>query len=949
MTREEWAKVTDLLGDALDLGDGRARRFPRRDSAPTIPAAAAEVESLLEAARASGRRSCPIAGVPPAPPPGDLSGRDARRLPPDAPARLRRHGRGLSRRAERRRLREACRRQAAVAGVRARARALSPRARVPRPAGSSEHRAAARRRHQRRRLALPRHGVCRRRADRSLLRERDLSLDDRLALLLPGVRRRRARPPAARSSTATSSPRTSSSRRTARPSSSTSALRSCSTSADTPRCSAPRRPPSRARSNCKGEVVDDGVGRLRDRRARLRRAARAAGRTRCARRDPLEAVQAVLTRRTDSRQPAARLTAGAARASCAAISRTSSPRRSPRIPNRRYASAQQLADDLESFRRGFPVRARADTVGYRLRRFVGRHRIACAAAIAEPGGARRGRARSARGRRGSPRDDSTISGSSPAPSSSTWTTCCGRFPARRPPASSSSTPRFAISIALSQDEHRRPGAARGARGGLHPRRQGPGRRASCRTSATPAERSPASARRSPTIGPSPGEPRARAAADRGAHQHRAARDRPDCRAPSDSIGRSPPANGSSRANPDDVQTLRLMAQAYHGQATIAHVINHVPDHERAVGRAIAIRERVSRCRRTWQDAADLAREYAQHALARCRTRDPGRRAEELQQARAVSSRPARAGAVEPGAHSRPRREPLALGVGARDARPLCRRGRRIEAAIDLLTPLVASDADNLQYRADLAYAWLRMGDVRRAEGRSRRGAGLASEGARRPPRARPAGQRVHVRALGAGEQPQHRRRAAARALATQRATEAQRLFDEARDVAEKTLPLAPQLQRGAQAAGDQPRRARPRGARAPPPDDPRAAERLRARSRRLARRLRAQRRRSAAGGSHPRGRSAGPRARRRPPIAPGPGTVRLAGRAQAALELRRAGLCLNPPELELHDRSATALFGTPDSRHDRVSRQDLRTPGRVDAEQGCAPAATQLARRRCEL
>ena len=52
-----------------------------------------------------------------------------------------------------------------------------------------------------------------------------------------------------------------------------------------------------------------------------------------------------------------------------------------RDPNRRYTSAQQLADDLESFRRGFPVRARPDTVVYRLRRFVGRHRVACAGAL----------------------------------------------------------------------------------------------------------------------------------------------------------------------------------------------------------------------------------------------------------------------------------------------------------------------------------------------------------------------------------------------------------------------------------------------------------------------------------------------------------------------------------------------------------------------------------------
>ena len=45
-------------------------------------------------------------------------------------------------------------------------------------------------------------------------------------------------------------------------------------------------------------------------------------------------------------------------------------------PARRYATAEQLADDLQAFRGGFPVRARADSMAYRLRRAAGRHPLA---------------------------------------------------------------------------------------------------------------------------------------------------------------------------------------------------------------------------------------------------------------------------------------------------------------------------------------------------------------------------------------------------------------------------------------------------------------------------------------------------------------------------------------------------------------------------------------------
>jgi non-specific serine/threonine protein kinase/serine/threonine-protein kinase len=49
-------------------------------------------------------------------------------------------------------------------------------------------------------------------------------------------------------------------------------------------------------------------------------------------------------------------------------------------PQRRYASAEQLADDIRRHLEGRPVIARKDTVGYRVERFVSRHRLGVAAA-----------------------------------------------------------------------------------------------------------------------------------------------------------------------------------------------------------------------------------------------------------------------------------------------------------------------------------------------------------------------------------------------------------------------------------------------------------------------------------------------------------------------------------------------------------------------------------------
>ncbi|HEV8629833.1 MAG TPA: tetratricopeptide repeat protein, partial [Thermoanaerobaculia bacterium] len=51
-----------------------------------------------------------------------------------------------------------------------------------------------------------------------------------------------------------------------------------------------------------------------------------------------------------------------------------------RDPERRYASVAALADDLQRFLDGRPIRARRDSPGYRAARFVRRHRLAVAAA-----------------------------------------------------------------------------------------------------------------------------------------------------------------------------------------------------------------------------------------------------------------------------------------------------------------------------------------------------------------------------------------------------------------------------------------------------------------------------------------------------------------------------------------------------------------------------------------
>jgi non-specific serine/threonine protein kinase/serine/threonine-protein kinase len=172
------------------------------------------------------------------------------------------------------------------------------------------------------------------------------------------------------------------------------------------------------------------------------------------------------------------------------------------------------------------------------------------------------------------------------------------------------------------------------------------------------------------------------------------------------------------ADRSDIESLRLLADAFHGRATAAHLTNNVAEHEAMAARQIEVRERLSQMRRgEWQDEASLARAFAQLALALEQRGDYEGALVQLERARAaldaVMTLEGPNQMLERGlAEVRSRRVPVLLALGRADD-----AARAALSAIDLLQPLVASDALNIQYKADLAYAWLRLGDARRAEGR----------------------------------------------------------------------------------------------------------------------------------------------------------------------------------------------------------------------------------------
>jgi tetratricopeptide (TPR) repeat protein len=383
-------------------------------------------------------------------------------------------------------------------------------------------------------------------------------------------------------------------------------------------------------------------------------------------------------------------------------------------PQRRYASVQQLADDLEAYTRGFPVRARADSVLYRLRKSVRRHRVAYAAALLAAVGLVGAATYSAWQARVAQRRFEDLrefahavvfdvnDALSPIPGTTAPRKLLVETALRyldRLNQEGAPDPALREELAAA---YIRIGKVQG--GAFLPNLgDAAGAIASFRKAiATTGFR-----------GATPALERLRVEALISIAQ--LAED-PIQGAP-DFDAAIEAARRLLAADPADLRSLRLLADAYHGRSTVAHLTGHVPDHEEMARRQIEIRERIrALAPGQWQDEASLARAWAQHAQV---LEYQARHTEALAELRSARS------LLESALERSPGNQVLLRGLAeirSRGVTSLLALGStaeavaEVEAAAGILEPLVASDPHNVQYRADLAFAWLRFGDARRAAG-----------------------------------------------------------------------------------------------------------------------------------------------------------------------------------------------------------------------------------------
>jgi len=382
-------------------------------------------------------------------------------------------------------------------------------------------------------------------------------------------------------------------------------------------------------------------------------------------------------------------------------------------PARRYSSVEQLADDLEAYRRGFPVRARPDTLAYRLRRAVGRHRPSVALVATLVAGLMATTVFSIRQARLAERrftDLRAFARSIVFDVNDALEPIPGTTAARRLVVATGLQYLDGLSqqgigsLALREElavAYLRIGKVQG--GSFVPNLgDSAGALASFRKALAIA-----SAADSPVL------ERLRIESLIGIAQ--LAVDPAQARS---EYARAAAAAGTLlAADPSNLQTMRLLADAWQGEATVANLTNDVAGHLPIAVRQVPMRERIWALGREDTDVASLARAIGQVALAYEQRGSHVDALAHLERAQAtieaVSDESGRNQILRRGlAEARSRKIPVLAAMGR-----IAEATSEAEAVLALLQPLVESDPLNVPYRIDLSYVYLRLGDVRAAEGR----------------------------------------------------------------------------------------------------------------------------------------------------------------------------------------------------------------------------------------
>jgi len=384
-------------------------------------------------------------------------------------------------------------------------------------------------------------------------------------------------------------------------------------------------------------------------------------------------------------------------------------------PNRRYASAQQLAEDIEAYRAGLPVRARPDTIGYRAQKFVGRHRfaslLAAAIIVLLVAGVAVSMWQASVARRRF-NDLRQLAHTVVFDVNDTLSAIPGTTAARK----------LVVETALhyldrlgrddlSDPQLREELAAAYLRIG---KVQGGAFLANLGDTSGALESFNKAVAAVAGRDTTPGLKRV--AIEAHINIANLATDPIQSLPEFDEAIRE--AEQQLALDPNDVDTLRLIAEATHGRATVGHVTDRVADEELMSRREIGFRKRALALTSEWRYEVALTQAMAQHALALLQRTDYAGAYEEL--ARSIDileallqRNPGNQVITRELAEKRSRSGPalLAMGRAAESA-------AMVESAIALLEPLVHADASNAGYRGDLAYAWYRLADALRAQGQT---------------------------------------------------------------------------------------------------------------------------------------------------------------------------------------------------------------------------------------